>query len=105
MKLILAAVFLVHSWYETQCCSGSDCREAISGEIRKVDGGWMVHNSIPVMPQYGYMAGPHTGNACDEVMVPYGDKRIHQSQDINAHLCFRYKACELLCFYKPDPSI
>ena len=38
MRLMLAAIILAHSWYDPQCCSGTDCEPlAHAPELRGDD--------------------------------------------------------------------
>lgn len=50
MKRVLAAIVagliagaaLAHEFYDSECCSGSDCQAAKDGEVVQSPGGWLI---------------------------------------------------------------
>lgn len=71
-----------HSWYPSECCSGTDCREAQDGEVVPVPGGWKI---VPTGEFF-----PHN--------------KVRWSPDGRIHRCLRNPSdikSETLCVFVP----
>jgi hypothetical protein len=67
-----------HSWYDSYCCSGSDCAPISGARIQLVTGGYLLD-------------GKH--------FVP--NEQARNSQDGDYHACFWPSPDTLRCFYRP----
>ncbi len=78
LLLCLATAALGHSWYDTFCCSGSDCSPIDNSRVERRPHGYLIDG---------------------EYFVEQKDAR--QSQDGDYHACFWPTPDKLRCFYAP----
>lgn len=96
LLLVLAALLNLtrcagaHSWYDSVCCSGQDCRPVPAKDVREnPDGSW----------------------AYTPAGVTFSPKQVKHSQDQSIHVCYYCsfndisgeKFCAPRCIYLPDP--
>jgi hypothetical protein len=84
--LFLPLSTAAHSWYEPECCGGSDCHPLTDEQVKEVRTGYLV--SVP----------DH-----DPIIVPYGTER--PSHDRFFHLCWPSWAEKPSCFYAPPKGV
>ena len=86
--LLSTSVAFAHSFYDPSCCDDRDCRPAKEGEIKEVNGGYLV---VPTNEFY-----------------PYKHPKIKYAPDGQFHRCEFVIGGELgtvtLCIYVPQPS-
>lgn len=83
MKL-LAAIILIHSFYDSTCCSDKDCYPLPDDHIKEVAEGYLV---------------PETGE-----VIPHGDPKIRFSPDGKWHRCSHNggdRKAITICLYVP----
>jgi hypothetical protein len=79
-------------WYESGCCSKSDCEPVESGAIRQTPEGYRVR----------YLTSPRPGHPngfIAEGLIPYGSSSIRPSRDANEHACSN--PTRVICIYLP----
>jgi hypothetical protein len=82
-----------HSFYDPKCCSGTDCAPVSEVNLKPVKGGWRLH----IAP------GEHpTVKQVIDVLIPYGDPKIHPSPDGQPHACVGPNTQVIFCIYVPD---
>lgn len=62
-------------WYDMSCCSMSDCEPVDARAIVETKDGYVVL----YRSSRGHVVGP--------VLVPFSDKKIHLSKDMDQHAC------------------
>lgn len=85
-------------WYDSDCCSGRDCRPLAPDEYKFVNGEWQLRN------KYGT---DENGNQCGfrpfatPTLAATGRSRVRPSRDFFNHGCFAFSGtgCLPLCFY------
>lgn len=83
--------------YDPECCSGTDCAQAVDGAIREVAGGYSVVVMPGTHPMVPAGSQPVTG------FVPHGDPRIRVSGDEHRHVCVM--GGRVLCIYVPPGGV
>ena len=83
----------VPHWYESDCCSGEDCRKLAPGEYKMVDGVWYLRNVAR-----GRDCGWQTFS---KPRMSNGASRVRPSRDFAMHGCFQMSGtgCTPLCAY------
>lgn len=93
----LLAVFVsgparAHDWYDPACCNNQDCQPVEPDRVTATATGWRVQ----IAP------GDHIlSHTPIDVVVPYGDKKIRDSQDGEFHVCIGPYTNTLFCLYVP----
>ena len=98
LMVLLAATMpsAAHSWYDQKCCSGRDCSPVPDDAIKAESGGYRLH--------LGPGDHPLIGNRTIDVLIPYGDTRIHVSQDDRQHACIGSASDTVFCIYVLYPG-
>jgi hypothetical protein len=89
--LVLAMTWMIypargHSWYDTECCSGKDCKAVDTENIEHRDGGTYVNGKL-IEP-----------------------RKIKRSKDDQWHVCYGraytwpVPGFEVRCLYKPEET-
>lgn len=73
---------LIHSWYDSDCCSDKDCSRAPMAIVEMHDGYHLA----------------------DGRTVPYRDPRVRQSADSDFHVC-QFPDGRIICLYVPGRGI
>ena len=85
--LLSTSLTYAHSFYDIECCDDQDCRPAKEGEIKEVNGGYLV---VPT-----------------NEFFPYKHPKVKFSPDGKYHRC-EYILSGFdnftLCIYVPQPS-
>ena len=76
--LLLAGPAMAHSWYDADCCSGTDCAPLEPDEVKALADGYHFRGFV----------------------LPYRDPRIRVSKDPDYHWCENPKGY-VRCFYAP----
>jgi len=86
--LMSTSVAFAHSFYDPSCCDDNDCRPAYEGEIKEVNGGYLV---VP-----------------SNEFFHYKHPKVKYAPDGKFHRCEFQLGGELgsvtLCIYVPQPS-
>ena len=88
--IMLASQAQSHSWYDTDCCSGDDCRETKPGEVIR----WYGKHHVTGQYVEGFQH-VETGKVWYR-----GDRWLRPSKDGSDHICWPPTNKLPLCFYE-----
>jgi hypothetical protein len=79
LTLLLIAHAFAHSWYPSDCCSGTDCKPVPASDIQELPGGCFVYKP--------------TGNQ-------FCGSQVRVSQDKDWHVCISPSTGNSLCLFR-----